>query len=98
MKESLQRENGELGVLTLPPETTRAMFDSLEGILRGARKKKRQPVVVCLPVLRRHLRRLWKSQWRDLGVLSFAEIPDSVEIDVIGLIAIPGNAGKKDAT
>lgn len=97
IKDSMQREHGELGVLALPPETIRALHDSLDGILRGARKKNRQPVVVCLPVLRRHLRRLWESQWRDLAVLSFAEIPDPVEIDVIGLITTPGSAGTMGA-
>ena len=89
LKESIHRENGDLGVLSLPPEQNRAMLDSVGRIHAAARKNNRQPVVVCLPTLRRHLRRLLEPQHRDLAVLSFAEIPDSIDIDILGLVSIP---------
>ena len=65
------------------------MLDSVGRIHAAARKNNRQPVVVCLPTLRRHLRRLLEPQHRDLAVLSFAEIPDSIDIDILGLVSIP---------
>lgn len=97
LKESIHRENGDLGVLALPPDKTRAILECLNGIVTAARKKNRQPVVVCLPLLRRHLRRLWDSQWPELAVLSFAEIPETCEIDIIGMIAIPDDTDGKKA-
>lgn len=89
LRESMHRENGDLGVLALPPEQNRALLDSVGRIVGAARKNNRQPVLVCLPTLRRHLRRLLEAQVRDLPILSFAEIPDSIDIDIIGLVAIP---------
>lgn len=89
LKESIHRDNGELGVLALPPEQNRAMLESVGRIMTAARKNGRQPVLVCLPTLRRHLRRLLEPQHRELAVLSFAEIPDSIDIDITGLVSIP---------
>ena len=89
LKDSIHRENGDLGVLALPPDQNRAMLESVNRICGAARKNNRQPVLVCLPTLRRHLRRLLEPQNRDLPVLSFAEIPDAIDIDIIGLVSIP---------
>lgn len=89
LKESIHRENGDLGVLALPPDQNRALLDSVGRIVGAARKNNRQPVLVCLPTLRRHLRRLLEPQVRDLPVLSFAEIPDAIDIDILGLVSIP---------
>jgi flagellar biosynthesis protein FlhA len=98
MQNAIHRENGDLGVLALPPEQVQAMLKTLGSMLQAARKKNRYPVVVALPLLRRHVRRLIESQERDLAVLSFAEIPDFVDIDVIGLIKTPsGHAAKGEA-
>ncbi len=89
LKESIHRDNGDLGVLALPPEQNRALLDSVGRIFGAARKNSRQPVLVCLPTLRRHVRRLLDPQFRDLPVLSFAEIPEAIDIDIIGLVSIP---------
>ncbi len=98
MQSAIHRENGDLGVLALPPVQVQSILKSVETILQAARKKNRHPVLVALPVLRRHIRRLIEAQERDLAVLSFVEIPDFVDIDVIGLIKTPsGQAGKGDA-
>ncbi len=96
LKESLHRESGELGVLALPPEHNRALLDSIKRMYEAARKEGRQPALVCLPTLRRQLRRLVEPQWNELTVLSFAEIPDTVDIDIIGLVSIP-RIKQKDA-
>ncbi len=97
LKDSIHRENGDLGVLALPPEQNRALLDSVGRIFAAARKNNRQPVVVCLPTLRRHVRRLLDSQFRDLPVLSFAEIPEAIDIDIIGLVSIPVSKQKEVA-
>ncbi len=89
LKESIHRENGDLGVLALPPEQNRGLLDSVGRIFGAARRNNRQPILVCLPTLRRHLRRLLEPQFHDLPVLSFAEIPDSIDIDILGLVSIP---------
>ncbi|HAS83247.1 MAG TPA: flagellar biosynthesis protein FlhA [Verrucomicrobia bacterium] len=95
IKNSISRENGDLGVLALPPDQVQAILSSVSTMVEAARKKGRHPVIVALPVLRRHIRRLIESQERDLAVLSFAEIPDSVDIDIIGLIKVAQVATNK---
>ena len=97
LRESIHRENGDLGVLALPPEQNRAVLDGAARVVAAARKGGRQPVLVCLPTLRRHLRRLLEPQVRDLPVLSFAEIPDTVDIDIIGLLSIQATKQKEVA-
>jgi flagellar biosynthesis protein FlhA len=89
LKDSIHRENGDLGVLALPPDQNRAVLDGVARVVGAARKGGRHPVLVCLPTLRRHLRRLLEPQIRDLPILSFAEIPDSIDIDIMGLVSIP---------
>jgi flagellar biosynthesis protein FlhA len=95
LRESVHRENGDLGVLALPPELNRALLESIGRQVMAARKDNRQPVIVCLPTLRRHVRRLLEPQPTDLPVLSFAEIPDNIEIDILGLVSIPMPKEKK---
>ena len=97
LKDSIHRENGDLGVLALAPEQNRAVLDGVGRVVAAARRNGRQPVLVCLPTLRRHLRRLLEPQVRDLPVLSFAEIPDTIDIDIIGLVSIPAAKQKEVA-
>ncbi len=86
LRDSIQRESGELGVMALAPEQAGAILDSISSLIGAARKKGRYPVLVALPLLRRHLRRMVESSERDLAVLSFGEIPDNIDIDIIGLV------------
>lgn len=97
LKESIHRENGDLGVLALPPEHNRALLETTARMVAASRKDGRYPVLVCLPTLRRHLRRLLEPHASDLPVLSFAEIPDMIDIDIVGLISIPMKQKKEVA-
>lgn len=96
VKNSVHRENGDLGVLALPPDQVQSILQNVKSMLAAAHKKGRHPVIVTLPALRRHIRRLIEAQERDLAVLSFAEIPDTVDIDIIGLIKAAVAAGVKE--
>jgi flagellar biosynthesis protein FlhA len=94
LKSAMQRDSGEFGVLALPPEQTQVILKDIGEMLKQARKKSRQPVMVVLPGLRLHVRRLLESRERDLAVVSFAEIPDTVDVDVMGLVTLPRPAKK----
>jgi flagellar biosynthesis protein FlhA len=89
LKDSIHRENGDLGILALDPDHSRALIDSTKRLVQSARKANRHPVMVTLPTLRSHLRRLLSGNAVDLPVLSFAEIPETVDIDILGLVSLP---------
>lgn len=86
---SVQRDNSEMGMLALPPEQAQGILQNIGEILKQARKRNRHPVLVVLPALRLHIRRLVESRERDLAIISFAEIPDTVDVDIVGLVALP---------
>jgi flagellar biosynthesis protein FlhA len=94
LKESIHRENGDLGILALNPDHSRALIDSVKQMVDAARKKNRHPVLVTLPTLRSHLRRLLTGNAVELPVLSFAEIPETVDIDILGLASLPSTPNK----
>ena len=81
-------------MMALPPEETQGILQDISEMLKRARKKNRHPVLVVLPALRLHIRRLIESRERDLAVISFAEIPDTVDVDVVGLVTLPKDAKK----
>ncbi len=47
------------------------------------------PVLLCSPLVRAHLRRLTEHDFRDLAVISFVEVPDSLRVNMLSLVAPP---------
>jgi flagellar biosynthesis protein FlhA len=46
-----------------------------------------QPVVLCSPQIRLGFRRFFESTFADLAVLSYAEVPNRVEVQNAGMVA-----------
>jgi len=92
LRESIQREGSELGTIVLEPSLAREMLDSIGEAVAGARKKGFEPVLLCSPLIRHQLRQLIAHDLPDVTVVSFAEVPDSAKVDMVGMVPAPRGA------
>lgn len=97
LQESISRDNSELGSLMLPPQTIREITQNVEKLVKPALKSGLQPVIVCLPGLRPHFRRLLDPELNNVPVLSFAEIPQTTSLDMLGMVNAPRKEEKEAA-
>jgi flagellar biosynthesis protein FlhA len=88
---SLHQEGGALGVLVLEPGVARQVVDQVEKAIRTVRDEGVEPVVLCGPALRPHLRNLTAHALASVPVISFLEVPDTVRINLLGMAAAPGD-------
>jgi len=84
-----QREGGGIGVLALDPVLAHAILDNIRESLDQIRARGVEPVLVCSPAVRPQVRQLTQHEFRDLAIISYAEIPDTVDVDLLSMIAAP---------
>lgn len=85
---SIRSEPGTLGMLTLDPVTARKVVDGLLEAFKVSRDEGVEPVLLCAPGVRPHLRELTSHDLPSVSVLSFLEVPDSVRVNVIGMATL----------
>jgi flagellar biosynthesis protein FlhA len=73
----------------MDPALAHEVLETLRQTLEQIRRKGTEPVIVCSPAVRPQVRQLTQHELRDLAVISFAEIPDSVEVDLLAMIPMP---------
>ncbi len=81
LREGYQRGDSGIGTVALDPGATRVF---IEGVAQAIERRGAQPGRPCLVApqdLRPHVRRLMARTFPHLGVLSFAEIPSSVNLE-----------------
>ena len=83
--EALRDVDGELH-LVLSPEHLQALAAEVQRPLAGDAARDRTPLLVCGQLLRRPLQRTLSSLGIDLTVLSYPEVPDTVDLVQIGVI------------
>jgi len=87
LKDSLQKT--DYGVyLALAPETAQEIIRALEKAAEISFSQNLQPVVVCSPGVRRHLRRLVERHLPGLWVLSPHELITEAKIQSLGIVRI----------
>jgi flagellar biosynthesis protein FlhA len=87
LKDSLQKS--DYGVyLAMAPETAQEIIKALEKAVESALAQNLQPVVVCSPGVRRHLRRLVERHLPALWVLSHHELVTDAAIQSLGVVRI----------
>jgi flagellar biosynthesis protein FlhA len=87
LKDSLQKT--DYGVyLALAPETAQEIIRALEKAAEISLSQNLQPVVVCSPGVRRHLRRLVERHLPGLWVLSPHELITEAKIQSLGIVRI----------
>ena len=87
LNDSLQKS--DYGVyLAMAPDTAQEIIKALEKAAETSLAQNLQPVVVCSPGLRRHLRRLVERHLPALWVLSHHELVTDAKIQSLGVVRI----------
>lgn len=87
LRERIQK--GEVGAhLSLEPHLVQKMVMNLHQTIDRITQLNYQPVVLCSPVLRRHLKRLLERILPQVAVLSHSELPPQTKIQSIGTVTM----------
>jgi len=89
IKKSTHRDSAAIGTLSLNPALAREVLKKIEDLTRSLRARGIEPVLLCSPAVRPQVRQLIGYGQRDMTVLSFAEIPDSAQVDIVDMIPPP---------
>jgi flagellar biosynthesis protein FlhA len=89
IRKASHRENIAFGPLALDPAMAREILQSLKRGYDAARSRGLEPVLVCSPAIRPQARQLVQHEFRDMAVLSLAEIPEAVRLEVVFLVPLP---------
>ena len=91
LKDSLQKT--EYGVyLAMAPETAEEIIQALKTAAEKSLAQNLQPVVICSPGVRRHLRRLVERHLPNLLVLSPHELVTEAKIQSLGVVSLGNEA------
>jgi flagellar biosynthesis protein FlhA len=91
VKDSLQKT--DYGIfLAMAPDTAQEIITALQGAVDKATAQNVQPIVVCSPGVRRHLRRLVERHLPTLRVLSHHELVTEAKIQSLGVVSLSHEA------
>ncbi|MGN0346461.1 MAG: flagellar biosynthesis protein FlhA [Lachnospiraceae bacterium] len=79
-----QSEQG--AYITLSPERTRAMMDSVRTETEKLENMGTNPIVLTSPIVRMYFKRLTEDYFKDLVVVSYNEVESDVELQSVGMI------------
>ena len=79
-----QTEQG--AYLTLDPEKTRAIMNSLEVEVSKLEKMGRSAIVITSPIVRMYFKKLTEDYFKDLIVVSYNEVESNVELQSVGMV------------
>ncbi len=89
IRKGSRKEGVAFGPLVIDPAVARQIIASIGDAIAAAKKLGHEPILVCSPSIRPQVRQLIQQEYRDTGVLSFAEIPDNIKVDMLSLIPAP---------
>ncbi len=92
LRKATHKEGAAVGMLALEPSVAQNVLNSIRLELESSRKKGVDPVLLCSPAVRPALRQLIQHDFRDTAVLSFMEVPDSIQVDMLSMITAPKGA------
>lgn len=85
VSQGVQRDANSLGTLALDPSLAQQVVEQIAEAVRMARDEGVEPILLCSPVLRPHIRRMIAHEMPTVATLSFIEVPDSVAVNVMGM-------------
>ncbi|MDD5758834.1 MAG: flagellar biosynthesis protein FlhA [Desulfobulbaceae bacterium] len=87
IRESIQKS--DQGVyLNMEPNLAQRVIEATQGLVEKVTNEGYQPVILCTPVIRRHLRHLLERFMPQVIVLSNNELPNQIQIRSIGTIEV----------
>ncbi|GAB4337264.1 MAG: flagellar biosynthesis protein FlhA [Calditrichia bacterium] len=85
---SVQKSKGGADSLGLSPAIIQSIHRSVAQSVEQALGMGYQPVIICSPTIRAYFKKLIESQFPDVAVISFGELPSDVQIESIGKVRI----------
>ena len=79
-----QTEQG--AYLTLDPEKTRNIMNSLDAEVSKLEKMGRNAIVITSPIVRMYFKKLTEDYFKDLIVVSYNEVESNVELQSVGMV------------
>jgi flagellar biosynthesis protein FlhA len=89
IKKSIRREAGELGSLMMEPALARKLLDELGRVLKVTRETGVEPILLCSPLIRAQIRQLMAHDYASTPVISFAEVPDRLSVNMEAIVEVP---------
>ena len=83
------RQSATEVALLLDPRLARQVVDALSKLVQQMLAAGHPPLVLCAPNLRLAFRRFFEATFSDLSVISYAEVPNRVEVKSAGLLNLP---------
>jgi len=77
------------GPIIMDPALAQNMLKIVHEQVQTAKANGIEPVLVCSPSIRPQFRQLIQHDLPDTAVLSFAEIPDTVPVEMVSLVQLP---------
>lgn len=90
LKEGIQKTD-QGSYLALEPQKAQRILERLREASRSVLDAGHQPIVLCAPFVRLHVRRLAERLLPGLAVLSFNEIPPNIQVESLGMVSILEN-------
>ncbi|MGQ9646414.1 MAG: flagellar biosynthesis protein FlhA [Thermodesulfobacteriota bacterium] len=88
LREKIQK--GEYGTtLVLEPNLAQKILSSFHQCMDRIAPLHYQPVILCSPIIRRHLKRLLERFLPQVAVLSHSELPPQTKIQSLGVVSFP---------
>ncbi|MDZ7385308.1 MAG: flagellar biosynthesis protein FlhA, partial [candidate division KSB1 bacterium] len=74
--------------VVLPPHTLQQLYRAITAEVERVAKEGRQPIIITSPQTRMHFRRLIEPVLSNVTVVSFGELPASVNVESIGIVRL----------
>lgn len=81
-----QTEQG--AYLTLDPEKTRAIMNSVETEIHKLESLGKSAIIITSPIVRMYFKKLTEDYFKDLIVISYNEVDSNVELQSVGMVTI----------
>ena len=79
-----QTEQG--AYLTLDPERTKGIMDSLSAELKKLEDMGNNPIVITSPIVRMYFKKLANDYYKDVIVISYNEVEADIELQSVGMV------------
>lgn len=81
-----QTEQG--AYLTLDPEKTKAIMDSLEKEVAKLENMGKSAIVITSPIVRMYFKKMTEDYFKDLIVVSYNEVDSNIELQSVGMVTV----------
>ena len=89
VKEGIRDNGDQARSLVLEPSLAREVLNNIARSVSAVKSDAPGPVLLTSPVVRPYLRQMTAHEFSAVPVISFAEVPDAIQIDILGTVGAP---------